>query len=551
VQALPQEPLGRDLREEILRQVEKIKPTSRMAAASSTAADDAPFLPGDTMPQITIFRTRRSWIWASLAVAAGLMIMVLQSGDERRANLPAIARHDDGKLADESRDRSLQPLHRALNEPAPARATDPAQIATAPAAPMAESPAKSETAMFDKLAPEGRAAANSNSPAAGTLTIESNGQLTDLPSDEAIRSGTIAAAGRPSPPPGNLAGERSMSGTTPPAPAPDDRSIELGVNDGSKVATGFGGQAAPKKLAAAPPAGPGGGGGGARGATLGGRLELNDEQNPLVVVHVVAKQSALKSKAFDRLLGSNRIELEPESQNEERAGGAADDFTKQAEAGRAAGRLEMKLSGGERDVELVLVEAPRPVIESCLKDLNKDSENYPGVEVDETPVGQDRADAKAILDKDKKVLTDLSRYSRGIVPQQQKESFSNRYYAYSDADKDRSKLDFDPRSGLRVTDGGQPLQEVELLQRQKKSLDKLGRARRLPSSEIENRPAGKPESGGGAGGPQRVEDLVETRRAQTKLKTPADAEAANLRVLFVFSPERETPSSAPAEKPPK
>ena len=92
-----------------------------------------------------------------------------------------------------------------------------------------------------------------------------------------------------------------------------------------------------------------------------------------------------------------------------------------------------------------------------------------------------------------------------------------------------------------------PKQEVEQLLEQRKGLENLGRARRLRSSEMENRPAEKPASSGGAVRPQDTGE-VKLRGAQPELKTPAGADASTVHVLFVLSPEREAASSAPAEK---
>src|SRR5262249_47828073 len=49
---------------------------------------------GEITPRLPIFGSRRSWIWATLAVAAGLMIMILERGEEKGKQLPAVARND-------------------------------------------------------------------------------------------------------------------------------------------------------------------------------------------------------------------------------------------------------------------------------------------------------------------------------------------------------------------------------------------------------------------------------------------------------------------------
>src|SRR5262245_41206159 len=82
VQRLQIEPVGRDLRDEILRRIEATKPT--VAATSTTT-------PAATPKKTAHFQSRRPWVWASLAVAAGLLIMVLQRGTEQNKSLPDIA----------------------------------------------------------------------------------------------------------------------------------------------------------------------------------------------------------------------------------------------------------------------------------------------------------------------------------------------------------------------------------------------------------------------------------------------------------------------------
>src|SRR4029079_16872297 len=71
VQMLPLEGVGRDLSGEILRRVEAKKSGSLGAGGGSSTI-------GEVTPRLPIFGSRRSWIWATLAVAAGLMIMVLE-----------------------------------------------------------------------------------------------------------------------------------------------------------------------------------------------------------------------------------------------------------------------------------------------------------------------------------------------------------------------------------------------------------------------------------------------------------------------------------------
>ena len=92
IQSLPDEAVGHDLRESVLRRAEQAK-----LAAGGAAADGAdppanePVRLSDPAPQFTIGRTRRGWIWATVAMAAGIAIMFLQPGDDQDASLPPVA----------------------------------------------------------------------------------------------------------------------------------------------------------------------------------------------------------------------------------------------------------------------------------------------------------------------------------------------------------------------------------------------------------------------------------------------------------------------------
>src|SRR5262245_47732440 len=87
VQSLPTESLGRDLSEEIIGRAHEARvvhgfPDGGVVRGSpdpahapdrrspSTSSSEAQFI--DTLPKIKIFGSRRAWIWASMALAAGL-----------------------------------------------------------------------------------------------------------------------------------------------------------------------------------------------------------------------------------------------------------------------------------------------------------------------------------------------------------------------------------------------------------------------------------------------------------------------------------------------
>src|SRR4051794_7936090 len=97
VQMLPLEGVGRDLSGEILRRAEAAKP------GGSVGTDSVATSTGN-VPEIRIFGSRRSWFWASLAVAAGLMIMALHLGDDKGNKLPRLAKRDRESSANRSLD---------------------------------------------------------------------------------------------------------------------------------------------------------------------------------------------------------------------------------------------------------------------------------------------------------------------------------------------------------------------------------------------------------------------------------------------------------------
>jgi chromosomal replication initiator protein len=77
VRALPREAVGRDLRESILRRAEAAEQGAKNRANVSARtevneSDGAPAPWGEPISKLTIGRTPRGWLWASLAVAAAL-----------------------------------------------------------------------------------------------------------------------------------------------------------------------------------------------------------------------------------------------------------------------------------------------------------------------------------------------------------------------------------------------------------------------------------------------------------------------------------------------
>jgi anti-sigma factor RsiW len=158
VRELPRQAVPQDLRGAVLQKVQAAKASSRAAEAPIAAAEaSAP------MPKLTIGRTPRGWIWASLAVAAALFIMFVQPNDDRNPPVGGVAqRTSEASKEKESLERELPQL-RAWNEPAaPESAPGPA-VAAAPAPTpneRADAPAAGAPVSADHLsAPEGAPAA--------------------------------------------------------------------------------------------------------------------------------------------------------------------------------------------------------------------------------------------------------------------------------------------------------------------------------------------------------------------------------------------------------
>jgi anti-sigma factor RsiW len=79
VQGLPQEIVGHDLGESVLRQATQTGPAIAPLVSPTTESNgrspDRAGQPEDSFPKFTIGRSPRGWFWASLAVAAALLVI--------------------------------------------------------------------------------------------------------------------------------------------------------------------------------------------------------------------------------------------------------------------------------------------------------------------------------------------------------------------------------------------------------------------------------------------------------------------------------------------
>ena len=116
VRGLPQETLRHDLRDSILRRA-----TEEKSLTQRPKSDDAPA----PLPKFTIGRTRRAWIWAALAVAAGLLIMFVERNpleDENRRPI-ALRRHERPSLTAATESAQPAPAQPAVRDMAEADTT--------------------------------------------------------------------------------------------------------------------------------------------------------------------------------------------------------------------------------------------------------------------------------------------------------------------------------------------------------------------------------------------------------------------------------------------
>lgn len=524
IQRLPLENIGADVRGRILDRIQKLEPS----AQPRTAADGQPSPAGDVLPKITIFNSRRSWIWASLAVAAGLMIMFLDRGEEKNKQLPVIAKNDTDTEAKRRLDEAAPPMsgaHREalsddkdalarIEKPGPPPASSAAVSAVPPPAP---SPATVAT----------------SAPAPPAVKLEERLPATDNKgmSDELVAK--PAASPADSPPPtalatgGGGAERKTMGGAM---------AVGRSASAGAPVDT-YGAVAKGAPLGSAAPA-------------VEARESLPTADS-LVVVHVLAKPTAIHNKAFDKLLISNGINIEAETLGGEVADAAKVPPALETEsAARQFGK--MKVAQHTDEVDMVLVDAPESAVKACLADLQKDADNYASVEIEETP-SEDRAkQQKQLEEKKEKVATGFGQYNRGMIPQQQKENFRNQFYYQSNAQQQLAKTE-EAASAEAIGRASNQLnlQDLRRAQQRAQSTDNRGRAMRFSQSNVQNAERSARNSLTGSAETSATQNNP-VPPTQQNAEPPATKLAdSNLQVLFMLSPAEESAASPPAEKRPE
>jgi hypothetical protein len=521
VQSLPTERVGRDLSDEILRRV-----APKKAAAAPVEPSPSP----GPMPKLTIFGNRRSWMWASLALAAGLLIMIVQSGDERGQNMAPVARRVEPQAGEVS---ALKSDKDAGRESAIAQSESKRE--------RWETPATLSAAKPDSTRLEG-----------GVQRLE---QLANSTQQNAP-AGAAAPASAPT------AGSAPAAAGKEPAAQPEsayayaDRASEKTPADGKQMVD---------KLGAKPQvaAGTGIASGAARFHAAGGKLDPAAAHDELIVVRVVAKRDALQNKLFDELLANLNIDVETEPAKAP-ASTSASELATRIDESRATAADK---SGPAHESDVVLVEAPEPAIANFLDVINKDTANFVGIDVSDSATARELAAFKKPVKA--KAAEDLSRFSRGAVPHPASRSADDYAHYYNEIISDAASSA--PAPGLAGSPGAAappapvPAEQKsfggERADNKSKLATPLGRARRLvrPSAETLSLQQKLSRSGGVAGQlsdeakrvPSPARQLKELEKLSESSRDKPTAPQPDLRVLFVLSPEEAATPSTPPANPPK
>jgi hypothetical protein len=555
VQALPQEVVGHDMRESILHKAEQSR-QSAAAVGLQAATEHVDVSNGqavtahDDSPKFSFGRTRRGWVWASLAIAAALLIMVF-GRDPQRDQLADVGQRED--RLDGARGGARIPEIRAINEPAAPAAAD-------------QDSAPPPAAGLTWQAPVGdmdAAAAPSAAPATTAAPEPASGP----PPRGRARNLGLATESQPPAAPARPAEEARRSDGAPPAPAPaaevKEEALAENVTEMSAPADRLAAATPPAEVhdlapgtdlgAAAVGGEPGAApaGGAQAAAPVDGAQSVEE---PLLVVRVHAKRTALETRTFDHLLVRSGIEVETEAvedsalANFDPSQRAARRFAENGQSDGAAAPATGQ-SVEAVTVDAVLVEAPPAAIEACVAGLNQDRENFLGLVVDESATVGGKAIANPATEPQvfaKQQLAEnleLTKYNRGTVPAEQESLARDKYYSYRS--RSYGATFGGGRLGGASTDEGrlELLQQGRLLRARKKLTEsEKGLAVRLKESgrEVQQSVAQQLERGGLANKDENAESAA-TLRMQDSTREMKEAEQATadnkLQVLFLFSCE--------------
>jgi hypothetical protein len=131
MKGLPTASLGADLRDSVLRRAERAMLVAKDAGSTSP--------PNEVAHRLPFGRSKRAWIWAGMAVAAGLMLMLIEREADQNAGLPQEVAMKEPALTAEKEPMgplTLRALERPAEESSVAEAIDGAR----PVPPLGDAP---------------------------------------------------------------------------------------------------------------------------------------------------------------------------------------------------------------------------------------------------------------------------------------------------------------------------------------------------------------------------------------------------------------------------
>jgi hypothetical protein len=561
VQALPTQSLGRDLSEEVLRRAREAKlPLAGAAPAKSLSKGEPASLAGE-LSKVRVFNSKRALAWAAMTLAAGLLIMFVQSGDKANKNLPPVAARDRAIVAQDEKLDDLGQIRREVSISAEPKPSAPAPTTVAESdrngIPMSAAAPK----VGEAISPQGNlATAETAAGAPGSAPLAAPSPALRARKEEVSsdRSGLVA-------------------------PAPNQTASDKVAPAGSSTQTFSGGSGA-----------------------IGGALPSDEAKQKsrsssavaakvadqqFFIVRVVARPESLQNGSFDRLLAANKVEFVPGPTEKpgQGPGMASGKILKQVES-ETASTGALNKSSVARTTDVVLVEAPLHTIELFLSDLAKYPADFPTIAVSEQPQSQshDGVDTQsAPLRKLTENSKRLGTFNRGAFAEATKDNVHDfAYYFGGDKPRDDVVTNGQPRAG-GVGGGGGALFDKggsegnsdpklgairEPVWRFKdQPLADVRRARGVETRHTDDRKAGESQAEIRAArtpaGAEMAKRPMSQRRAEDQLEAKSDIPTDNLQVLFVVtadqpaapastatSPATATPAvtpSAPAASPPK
>ena len=369
MKGLPAETVGVDLREAVLRRAER---AMLVGGSMSPEIDDNGSTWKATLARIPIGRSRRSWFWASVTVAAGLFVMIFDREANKDAEIPENVAVRAPSPASAPRERSHSELEFRAAPEAGIVISDPDKASSKPAAPSVEF--KSEGQLSD-----GSAIVSGREKEAMKLTPQSGAGVAGL-----------AAA------PDASAADALESQSEPDVEEGELLVVHVNVRPEALRRRAFDAVLLKNGISFETTADESGSGHESKTEPTGegaANLRLSFDQPP-------ASASAAPTNA------------PAQSQREENLDNS-----------QSPARPPLEASEGEdgENVDILLVEAPVSQIVGCMTEIDADRDSYLGIAVDDEPQA---AIAAKKLSKDKKLGADWRQYNRGMVPDQKKVQIS-------------------------------------------------------------------------------------------------------------------------------